>query len=176
MRIFAVSGFSKTGKTTTIAKIVEELVRRGFRVGTIKDSRCNSLSLEQPGTDTFIHRQAGDEQLTLRTLAETNIMLPRRAPLTEILSHYQQDIIILEGFSQYDLPKIVTGIIPFDVKARQTSQTFAVSGIISGQYQTLQGLPVINGLTGAGRLCDLILAKVKDTGPEQLKNVMLQVI
>ena len=37
MRVFAVSGFAKTGKTTNIAAMIGELVRRGYQVGTVKD-------------------------------------------------------------------------------------------------------------------------------------------
>ena len=52
MRIFAVSGFSKTGKTTTIAAITKELTARGLSVGIIKDSRCEGLTLDTAGKDT----------------------------------------------------------------------------------------------------------------------------
>lgn len=175
MRVFAVSGFAKTGKTTTIAAMIGELVRRGYQVGTVKDSRCPGLTLEQAGTDTAIHRAAGAAQVALRTLSETNLMFPERLPLQEILSHYQQDIIILEGFSQYEIPKIVTGILPFDVKAKQTASTFAVSGVISNELQMCQGLPVINALTQVETLCDLVLAKVEDRLPACYKELLTAV-
>ena len=176
MKIFAVSGFSKTGKTTTIAEITKELTRRGMSVGLIKDSRCEGLTLDSPGKDTYIHKQAGAELVALRALQETDIMYTRRLGLEQILSYFTQDIVILEGFSKYDVPKIVTGIIPFDLKARTTNQTFAYSGVISNTACSCYGLPVINSLDEIEKLCDLILCKVADSTPDQLSQLLEQVV
>ena len=46
------------GKTTLLIELVEELTRRGVRVGTIKHS-SHSHELDTPGKDSFRHRQAG---------------------------------------------------------------------------------------------------------------------
>lgn len=166
MRMFAVSGFSKTGKTTTVAAITRELTARGFSVGVIKDSRCEGLTLDSPGTDTQIHKAAGAEQVALRAPKETDLLFPQRLSLRTILSHFNQDIVILEGFSKYALPKIVTGIIPFDLKAKSTPQTFAYSGVIANEMTSCFGLPVINSQTEIEKLCDLILMKVRDVPPQ----------
>lgn len=162
MRIFAVSGFSKTGKTTTIAAITKELTHRGFSVGLIKSSRCPDLALDTEGKDTYIHKQAGAELVALRALNETDIMFGSRLSLGQILNHFTQDVVILEGFAHYDIPKIVTGIIPFDLQARTTSLTFAYSGVISNRLDSCYGLPVINSQTDIEKLCDLIIFKVAD--------------
>lgn len=167
MRIFAVSGFSKTGKTTTIAAITRELTGRGLSVGIIKDSRCPDLALDTEGRDTFIHKQAGAELVALRALGETDIMYGERLSLNRILAHFSQDVVILEGFAKYDVPKIVTGIIPFDLKARTTGQTFAYSGVISNDMDSCHGLPVINSQTEIEKLCDLILVKVPQCSAEE---------
>lgn len=171
MRIFAVSGFSKTGKTTTIADITRELTRRGLSVGVIKDSRCPDLALDTEGRDTFIHKQAGAELVALRALGETDIMYSKRLRLPQILSHFHQDVVILEGFAKYNVPKIVTGIIPFDLKARTTEQTFAYSGVISNDMDSCHGLPVINSQTEIKKLCDLILMKVPHSTAEDFGAV-----
>lgn len=176
MRIFAVSGFSKTGKTTTIAAITRELTARGFSVGLIKDSRCEGLTLDTEGKDTYIHKQAGAELVALRALKETDIMYTSRLGLSRILEHFTQDIVILEGFAQYDIPKIVTGIIPFDLKARTTGRTFAYSGVISNEQNSCYGLPVINSRTDIAKLCDLILLKVENTSDGQLADLLEDVI
>lgn len=159
MRIFAVSGFSKTGKTTTITAITKELCRRGLSVGVIKDSRCPDLALDTEGRDTYLHKQAGAELVALRALGETDIMYDKRLPLSDILTHFSQDVVILEGFAKYNVPKLVTGIIPFDLQARTTEQTFAYSGVISNELDSFGGLPVINSQTDIKKLCDLILLK-----------------
>ena len=176
MRIFAVSGFSKTGKTTTIAAVTGELTRRGLSVGIIKDSRCEGLSLDTAGKDTYIHKEAGAELVALRALHETDIMYKSRLGLSGILEHFDQDIIILEGFAKYDVPKIVTGIIPFDLKARTTSRTFAYSGVIANTIDSCYGLPVINSQTDIAKLCDLILLKVPQNSKESLFELSAEVI
>mgnify|MGYP004683081617 CR=1 FL=1 len=176
MRIFAVSGFSKTGKTTTIAAITKELTARGLSVGIIKDSRCEGLTLDTAGKDTYIHKQAGAQQVALRALNETDIMYTARLGLSSILEHFDQDVIILEGFAKYNLPKIVTGIIPFDLKARTTEKTFAYSGVIANTVDSCCGLPVINSQTDIGKLCDLILLKVPQGGKESLFEASAEVI
>ena len=176
MRIFAVSGFPKTGKTTTIAAIIKEFVSRGYSVGIIKSSRCEGLTLDTEGKDTYIHRQAGAEAVALRGLGETDIMYGERLGLSQILEHFNQDIVILEGFAGYNLPKIVTGIIPFDLKARTTEQTFAYSGVISAEMTQCFGLPVINSLTDVEKLCDLILLKVPNDSAQCLNPLAEDVI
>ena len=52
-----VKGFSKTGKTTTVTSLVKELRRRGYSVGTVKDIHYQGFAMDQPGTDTYKHRQ-----------------------------------------------------------------------------------------------------------------------
>ena len=174
MRIFAVSGFSKTGKTTTIAAIIQELTKRGLSVGVIKDSRCPDLALDTEGRDTFIHKQAGAELVALRALAETDIMYGERLGLSQILAHFHQDVVILEGFAKYNVPKIVTGIIPFDLKARTTEQTFAYSGVIAGDMDSCYGLPVINSQTEIEKLCDLILLKVPHSAADDFGAIVTE--
>lgn len=176
MKIFAVSGFSKTGKTTTIAAITKELTRRGYSVGMIKSSRCPGLSLDTEGKDTYIHKQAGAELVALRGLNETDIMYGSRLGLGQILEHFTQDFVILEGFSQYNIPKIVTGIIPFDLQARTTPLTFAYSGVISNDVASYNGLPVINSQTDIEKLCDLIMLKVPQKTGADLAGLIENVI
>lgn len=176
MKVLAVSGFSHTGKTTTIAAIIKEMTKRGFSVGMIKDSRCEGLTLDTEGTDTYIHKQAGAKLVALRALNETDIMYTSRLGLSKIMEHFDQDIVILEGFSKYDIPKIVTGIIPFDLKARTTPKTFAYSGVISNQEKSYNGLPVINSLTEVTKLCDLIMMKVPDTSSDKFADLIKDVI
>ena len=59
MRVVMVKGFSKTGKTTTVTLLTEELRRRGYSVGTIKDIHYEGYRADTPGTDTDKHRCNG---------------------------------------------------------------------------------------------------------------------
>lgn len=51
-------GYSGSGKTTVMVRLIEGLARRGFRVGTIKhDSQGGRV--DQRGKDSFRHKAAG---------------------------------------------------------------------------------------------------------------------
>ncbi|MCE7699213.1 MAG: molybdopterin-guanine dinucleotide biosynthesis protein B, partial [Methanobacterium paludis] len=55
MKIITVVGTKNTGKTTLVTKIVEELVNRGFKVGTVKHSHH---SFDMAESDTGKHKDA----------------------------------------------------------------------------------------------------------------------
>jgi molybdopterin-guanine dinucleotide biosynthesis protein B len=59
MNIFAVYGFSKSGKTTTIVEIIKELRSRGYSVSTIKDVHVENFVFDVVGKDTWRHWKAG---------------------------------------------------------------------------------------------------------------------
>jgi molybdopterin-guanine dinucleotide biosynthesis protein B len=56
--IVAFVGRSGSGKTTLVEKLVAELVRRGWRVGTIKHT-SRDFEPDTPGKDSYRHRAAG---------------------------------------------------------------------------------------------------------------------
>lgn len=58
MKVFGFAGYSGAGKTTLIEKLIAAFVARGLRVSSIKHSH-HHFDLDQPGKDTYRHRQAG---------------------------------------------------------------------------------------------------------------------
>ncbi len=58
MRRIHIVGRRNHGKTTLIADLLEELCRRGIRVGSIKHS-AHRHELDPPGKDSYRHREAG---------------------------------------------------------------------------------------------------------------------
>lgn len=101
-------GWSNSGKTTLLEKLIAELKRRGYRVGTVKHIH-RPIDLDKPGKDTYRHAQAGAEAVIIagsdgfglirKTKEEwsLNKLLPLLADL---------DILITEGFKQEDTPQI----------------------------------------------------------------------
>ncbi len=107
--IVSIIGKSKSGKTTLIEKLVQELKSRGYRVATIKHARQN-LTLDEPGKDSWRHIQAGSEA-TMISGSDKIILIKPIAPdisLEEIARSLGEDydIILAEGFKQGDAPKI----------------------------------------------------------------------
>ncbi len=114
MKILGVAGTKNTGKTTLVTLIVSELVRRGYRVGTVKHTHHN-LDLE--GKDTWKHREAGSE-LVVGSGESTFFLIKDKLELTKILkiinSMRELDYLIIEGFKFANYPKISTDEIKDD--------------------------------------------------------------
>lgn len=103
-------GPSKTGKTYLITRLLPELKRRGLRVATIKHTHHSGVSLDVPGKDTYHHRQAGAEMVTLASPAGFSTLTEQKGDfsLAQIVSTLPEDldIILVEGFKQEHYPKI----------------------------------------------------------------------
>ncbi len=107
MKVLSVVGFSGSGKTTTIEKIIRELGRRNYSVGSIKDIHYEKFTMETEGSNTHRHKQAGAELVTARGYNESNILFPGRLPVGSILKFYKQDYVIMEGVEDYPSPRII---------------------------------------------------------------------
>ena len=106
--IVSVVGSSNVGKTTFLVKLIRELKRRGYRVGTIKHYR-HEFEIDQPGKDSWRHAHAGSDvaviagphKMAMVERLEAELTLPalvsRMGPL---------DIVLTEGYKGADMPKI----------------------------------------------------------------------
>ena len=104
MRVFAVAGYSSTGKTTLVEALIRELTRRGYSVSTIKSTTENITDKE--GTDTERHRLAGAKSTMLVGPDSIMIRSERPSSLRELLSSFQSDLLIIEGMKEKAIPKI----------------------------------------------------------------------
>ena len=161
MRIVMVKGFSKTGKTTTVSSLIEELRRRGYSVGTVKDIHFEGYRADTPGTDTDRHRRSGAYRVTALGPGDTAVIMDSRMKPEAVLKYYKEDFIILEGDCGIKCPTIITGRTTDDIDKRMCDEAFAFSGIISGEMREYNGLPVIDARKEAGRLADMVEEKTK---------------
>jgi molybdopterin-guanine dinucleotide biosynthesis protein B len=106
--LVSVVGKSDAGKTTLLEKLIPELKRRGYRVATVKHD-AHSFEIDQPGKDTWRHRQAGadvvvisskDKVAIIRSVDEEMSLLQIADTITGV------DIILTEGFKRGPAPKI----------------------------------------------------------------------
>lgn len=107
--VFAVVGYKKTGKTTLVGHLVSEFKDRGYRVGTIKHD-VHDFQMDYPGTDTFKHREAGADAVAIGSASRWVLQVwpEEKIVLQELLAHMpDMEIVIVEGYKQEDLPKIV---------------------------------------------------------------------
>ncbi|MGI6594965.1 MAG: molybdopterin-guanine dinucleotide biosynthesis protein B [Christensenellales bacterium] len=159
MRVFSITGLSGSGKTSTIEHIIKELNARGYTVGTVKEIHFEAFKMDTEGKNTWRHRQAGADTVTARSATETDVLYKGHMPIYDLLSHYNQDFVILEGVRDAVVPEIA--VSAEDAEPKLSQLTFAVSGRFANTHTgTYQNLPIINGITDTKKLVDFILEKV----------------
>ena len=63
---FGIVGYKDNGKTTLVVRLVRHLTAQGLRVSTIKHAH-HEVDIDQPGKDTWRHREAGTTETVLAT-------------------------------------------------------------------------------------------------------------
>ncbi len=107
--IVSIVGRSKSGKTTLMEKLIQELNSRGYRVSTIKHTP-QGMSFDEPHKDSWRHIQAGSEATAISSPDKIVLIKPVAQALTlDEIAHLlgeDCDIILAEGFKQGNAPKI----------------------------------------------------------------------
>ncbi len=107
--IITVVGFSDAGKTTMIEKLLPELKRRGYRVGTIKHAH-HGFAIDREGKDSWRHQQAGADVTAVagpdKVAMVVNTPIERLEDARRMISGVGVDLIIAEGFKSARMPKV----------------------------------------------------------------------
>ena len=94
-------GHPGCGKTTLIVEIIEELVKRRFKVGTIKHS-AHHHELDKPGKDSFLHREAGGYPAAVATKNQLAVYMtrqPQEDPFNDLAPLFEKtDLVLIEGY------------------------------------------------------------------------------
>jgi len=170
MRVFSVIGASNSGKTTAIEAIIKELSRRGYSVGSVKEIHYEQFALDKAGTDTYRHRQAGSKLVAARGLYETDFLFGERLTMEKVLKFYDHDFVVLEGVTDFVVPKILCARTEDEIKERMDPTVFALSGLIALHTDQYEGLPAFDPLKDAEKLVDYIEAKVPPVLPNKPKE------
>ena len=105
--VISVVGWSNSGKTTFLTKLVRELKARGYRVGTVKHHH-GDVEFDKPGKDTWQHSRAGADAVSLAGKCGFFVYKKCENPSLDDVSSLmpEMDIIITEGFKSENTPKI----------------------------------------------------------------------
>ncbi len=155
-RVLAVTGISGSGKTTTVEAIIRELRKRRYSVGSVKDIHFEDFAMDTVGTNTHRHYQAGAEIVTAAGMYETDVLYKRKLPIREILSHYSQDFVILEGVMDPTIPRIITAHPDCEIDELIDGPVFAIAGRVASSICDHEELPVFDARRQAEDLVDLI--------------------
>lgn len=110
MKIYGVTGWKNTGKTTLMERLVAEFVARGLRVSTVKHAH-HDTEIDHEGRDSYRHRIAGAREVVLSSPKRWAVMHELRdapePPLSELLTRLSPvDLVLIEGYKRAPHPKV----------------------------------------------------------------------
>ncbi len=161
--IGVVSKGKKSGKTTTVEDIVRELVKRGYRCGTVKHiCKEDGFTLDRENTDTWRHARAGARVVVGVSKGETAYILKteKEPRLSEVIRGIgdickELDYLIVEGFSKEDIPKIAVGLLDDDLEEVVDENTILISGP-AANLDLKYDIPAIDATKDPGGVVDII--------------------
>lgn len=110
-RVFGVTGWKNSGKTTLVERLVAELARRGYAVSTVKHAH-HAFDIDREGTDSHRHRAAGAREVAIVSGARWAVMHElaeneEEPSLEDVLARLSPaDIVIVEGYKREAHAKI----------------------------------------------------------------------
>ncbi|RWC78290.1 MAG: molybdopterin-guanine dinucleotide biosynthesis protein B [Mesorhizobium sp.] len=147
-RVFGITGWKNSGKTTLTEKLVAELVRRGWKVSTVKHAH-HDFDIDKPGADSFRHRQAGATEVAIVSGNRWALMHELRGedepPLDAILSRLAPcDIVLVEGYKREPHRKIETRRLEAKERTPLAAGDPNIVAIAADFAVTGQSLPVFD--------------------------------
>ena len=122
MNVVGFAGYSGSGKTTLVEQLIPALKSRGLRVSVVKHAHHN-FDIDQPGKDTYRHRQAGAFEVVVASQNRLALMRefeqPSRMTVHQLLAELYDgvDWVLVEGFKSSDLLKIEVWRAPTETYA-----------------------------------------------------------
>lgn len=110
-KLFGITGWKNSGKTTLTEKLVESLSARGYRISTIKHAHHN-FDIDHQGTDSWRHRNAGAAEVAIVSANRFAIMHENarnedEPSLEDIANKLAPcDLVIVEGYKRESHKKI----------------------------------------------------------------------
>jgi len=105
-------GYSKSGKTKLITKLISYFSKMNFEVASIKQSD-KSYNIDQKGKDTYKFGEAGSNAIAFMGKDQTSFIFKKEMKLNKciqhILAYKNYDLILIEGANDLYIPKIRIG-------------------------------------------------------------------
>jgi molybdopterin-guanine dinucleotide biosynthesis protein B len=110
MKVIGLAGWSGAGKTTLLARLIPHFRQEGLRVSVIKHAH-HEFDVDVPGKDSWVHRQAGAEEVLVSSARRWALMHELRGAaeplLPELLAKMSRvDLVVIEGFKSEPHRKI----------------------------------------------------------------------
>jgi molybdopterin-guanine dinucleotide biosynthesis protein B len=110
MKVFGFAGWSGSGKTVLIERIIPLLTGRGLDVSLIKRAH-HEFDVDVPGKDSDRHRRAGCREVLISSSARWAHMHELRGEPEQSLQQLVErispcDLLLVEGFKREAIPKL----------------------------------------------------------------------
>lgn len=104
MKLYGIAGWKNAGKTGLMERLVSEICSRGYSVSTVKHAH-HVFDVDQPGKDSYRHRQAGATEVLLASAKRFALMHELREAseptLEDLLSRLSPvDLVLIEGYKR----------------------------------------------------------------------------
>lgn len=147
-RVFGITGWKNSGKTTLTERLVAEFTRRGWKVSTVKHAH-HAFDIDHEGTDSWRHRAAGASEVAIVSGNRWALMHELRGedepPLDAVLARLAPcDLVLVEGYKREAHRKIEArrgGAASTDPLSPRDPSILAIA---SDQPQAGETLPVFH--------------------------------
>jgi len=105
MKIFGLTGWSGSGKTSLMVRLIPALTARGLRVSTVKHAH-KGFDIDHPGKDSHNHRMAGATEVLVSSPRRWALMHELRdaepeLTLDQLIGKIAPvDLLLIEGFKR----------------------------------------------------------------------------
>ena len=132
MKVVGFAGFSGSGKTQLVERLIPALKLMGLRVSVAKHAH-HDFDIDREGKDTWRHRQAGAFEVIVASDRRLALMRefeqPARMNVHHLLAELYDgvDWVLVEGFKDSNLPKIEVWRAASGKPARYPDDDFIVA-------------------------------------------------
>ena len=110
LNLLGLAGFSDSGKTTLLEKIIPLLVEQGLRIAVIKHAH-HDFEIDKPGKDSYRQRKAGASEVLIASAQRWALIHElghdTEPTLTELCARLSPcDLVLVEGFKHAAIPKL----------------------------------------------------------------------
>lgn len=151
MKVIGFAGFSNSGKTTLVERLIALMRQRGLRVSVVKHAH-HKFDIDHPGKDTYRHREAGAFEVVVASSQRLALLREFERPIELSVHHLLAELwdgvdwVLVEGYKDSDLPKIEVWRAASDRPARYLEDAFiiAVATNSPDQLPSPTALPVLD--------------------------------
>jgi molybdopterin-guanine dinucleotide biosynthesis protein B len=148
----------RSGKTTLLERLIPELGRRGYRVGTVKHD-THGFDIDHEGKDTWRHKQCGAATVLISSPWKLSLIkdVDEEIGLDRIVETYFNDVdlVLTEGYLRAGKPQVE--VCRRAAHAHPLHEKGATNALIAVMSDTPIDLGVPNfDIDDIGSLADLI--------------------